>query len=313
MLVLVPVGGKTARLVLLVAVVAPLAGVVFPARAEEPPSQAAASPAPAPTLPAAPAHDEAHACVAAYETAQIMQQNDHLTEAREALRFCARPVCPAIASVDCMRWLGDVERTMPSIVLQARVREREVTQVVVALDGKEILQQLDGRAVEVDPGPHHLSLTLPGQRPIETTFVARAGEKNRLVSVQLEVPETHPPTPAAGASNRRRDGWIVGGVGLVSLLVGGAFGVRAITANNASNDVCPARRCSDSSALADNGDARTAAWVSDIGIGVGLVGVAVGSYLVLTSPARTPTQTAALRLDPYVTATQSGLRLSMGW
>jgi hypothetical protein len=219
--------------------------------------------------------------VAAYETAQIMQQNDHLTEAREALRFCARPVCPAIASVDCMRWLGDVERAMPSIVLEARVGEREVTRVVVALDGKEILEQLDGRAVEIDPGPHHLTLTVPGQRPTEATLVARAGEKNRLVSVQLDVPAETPPqtTPPAGTSNHRREGWIVGGVGLVSLIVGGAFGIRAITANNASNDVCPQRRCTDSAALAANGDARTAAWVSDVAVGVGLLGVAVGGYL----------------------------------
>jgi hypothetical protein len=301
MLLPVPLGGKTASLLLFAAVIAPLAGAPSPARAEGPPP---------------PAPDEAHACVAAYETAQVMQQNDHLTEAREALRFCARPVCPAIASVDCMRWLGDVERAMPSIVLEARVRDREVTQVVVALDGREILQQLDGRAIEVDPGPHHLSFTLPGERPTETTFVARAGEKNHLVSVQLETPpETPPETTPAGPSNRRRDGWIVGGVGLVSLIAGGAFGVRAITANNASNDVCPARRCADSSALAANGDARTAAWISDVAIGVGLLGVAVGGYLVLTSPART--QTAALRLEPFVSrtlsGTESGLRLSGGW
>ena len=59
-------------------------------------------------------------CVEAYERAQYMRRESKLRGAREALLVCAQDSCPAATRGDCVPWLAEVERALPTIVIAAR-------------------------------------------------------------------------------------------------------------------------------------------------------------------------------------------------
>ena len=73
---------------------------------------------------------------------------------------------------------------------------------------------------------------------------------------------------------------MIGGVGIVALGVGGYFGARAFSKWSEREDNC-AGGC-NSAAKSAGDDAKSAATIANIGIGLGVVAVGVGSYLVLS-------------------------------
>ena len=112
-------------------------------------------------------------------------------------------------------------------------------------------------------------------------------------------------------SGRRAAGFVVGGVGVVALGVGAVFGLRAIAKNHDSNAACPARDCANQAALDANADARSAANVANVAVALGIVGIGVGTYLVLTG--QPSHATGSVRLAPYAAREQSGVLLSGAW
>jgi hypothetical protein len=85
----------------------------------------------------------------------------------------------------------------------------------------------------------------------------------------------------SGGGGRRTAGFVIGGVGVVALGVGGFFGLRAFSKWGDRNDHCVGG-C-DSTAKTAGNDAKTAATISNIGIGLGVVAVGVGTYMVLSA------------------------------
>ena len=61
----------------------------------------------------------------------------------------------------------------------------------VSMDGRPLLDRVEGQSVTVDPGEHHLLFQAPGFNQIETTVIAREGQHALRVVVFL--------TPSAGA------------------------------------------------------------------------------------------------------------------
>ncbi len=126
---------------------------------------------------------ETVACIAAFDDGQRLRAERHLLAARERLLFCARTECPSEIRSDCANVLREVELATPSIVLGASERDgHDVTDVHVDLGGHRIADQLDGRAVSVDPGK--LSLRFERQAsgpPVTVDVLVGEGEKNRAV------------------------------------------------------------------------------------------------------------------------------------
>ena len=76
-------------------------------------------------------------CVKAAEDAQSQRSNHQLRAARLKFLLCAQQTCPAVVRNDCAGWLADVDKVMPSIVVQARdTRGVELTDVRVVVDDK---------------------------------------------------------------------------------------------------------------------------------------------------------------------------------
>jgi len=108
-------------------------------------------------------------------------------------------------------------------------------------------------------------------------------------------------------------GWIVGGTGLAAVGVGSYFGLRAIAKRKDSDQQCRTDTTCVGDGVALNNQAKTAAWVSNVSFGVGLVGIAVGTYLIWLTPASTPDRTGKAPRIPTLDfgATSSGGQISM--
>jgi hypothetical protein len=84
--------------------------------------------------------------------------------------------------------------------------------------------------------------------------------------------------------SNRTPGFVVGGLGLVVAGVGGVFGILTLTNQAHAKDLCPSHvGCSDE-ALSARNRAGTYATVSNVLLGVGAVGVGVGTWLLLRTP-----------------------------
>ncbi len=160
---------------------------------------------------------------------------------------------------------------------------------------------VDGRAPV--PGPLTMGPIAPGKHTVE--IVVRGAERSwhevrlapgkRLVfggptraTASSPVDATPPPEPPADAvpagghpsatataAPRSAAGWWVLGAGAVVLAGGAAAGVHVLGLRGDLDDACDGNRCPPS-AEDDLDAARTWGWVATGGVGVGLVGVAVG-------------------------------------
>ena len=58
-------------------------------------------------------------CVDAAEAGQRLRKEGHLVSARDRLVVCASPECPEVVSQDCTGWLGQVQRSLASVIVKA--------------------------------------------------------------------------------------------------------------------------------------------------------------------------------------------------
>jgi hypothetical protein len=176
--------------------------------------------------------------------------------------------------------------------------ESRVSGIKVSVDGAPIGEAAWGVALPVDPGKRVVRAEAPGKQGYErvvevpqATLVREALEIPPLRDVVVEKgPEPQAPvltTDGGGGpedtphDGRATAGWIVGGAGLVALGVGGYFGLSAMSDWNDRNDRCQGGCTAEAKASGD--DARKEANIATVGVGVGLLGLGVGAFLLLTA------------------------------
>lgn len=209
-------------------------------------------------------------CVAAFEDGQKLRAKGALTEALRNFQTCAEGGCPDLTKVDCTKWLSEVEGSLPTLSFAVVDGSgKDVSVVRVTVDGKPVLERLDGKALAVDPGPHQLLFEAPAQPPLKVEIVVREGEKNRRVEVRLgasEPPRSGKVSPAT---------WALGAVGLVGLSVFGVLGGLGLSEKSDAETSC-SPGCSDDVV----GSIRTKFIAADVALTIGLLslgaGVAVG-------------------------------------
>lgn len=177
---------------------------------------------------------------------------------------------------------------------------------VVKRNGVTLAAPSMGVALPVDPGEHVITTQAPGGEVTETKVTI---EKGKQVTVDLVVAPPEPGaetpggggvgagsgsaggpsggTPAESGSGQRIAAFIVGGVGVAGLAVGGIMGGLAL----AKRGELDKQGCFDDGLCArgpgvqDTIDqARLFGWVSTVGFGVGAVGLGVATVLLLTGP-----------------------------
>lgn len=233
-------------------------------------------------------------CVADYTGAQEQRAAGHLLEARETLVRCAKPECPAFIESDCGRWLIEVDRETPTIVIAARGRDgSDTVDVRVLVDGQPFLEAVSGQAVPIDPGQHTLRFEYADAEPIERSLVLRMGQKNRTVNVDFsDVAEpTAEPEPSAYDEPAEMDtvaparpgplrpyAFVAGGVGGVGLAGWAVFSILGKGEQSDLEATC-SPNCTDSEVQ----PVRTKYLIANVSLGVGLAGLAAGTALFFIS------------------------------
>ena len=216
--------------------------------------------------------------------------------------------------------LAALEPQVP--LLTIRVEHPQAEQQV-QLDGAPVRPAAWGTPIAVDPGPHRLEATAAGHAAWTSPLELAVGERKVVAIPELtldaQASPTPPPATAAAATPPPAEakgsstvGWVVLGTGVVALGVGTYFGISALSTQSDVEKECPTPETCSPQGIELNKDARTAAWASNIGIGVGLVGVLVGGYLLLTAPSSAPSAAARARPSPLrVSAGPRGGELSI--
>jgi hypothetical protein len=238
----------------------------------------------APPSPPSPEEATKAACLRSYETSQVHRQRQELRAARQDLLVCASDACPGVARADCVEWLAEVNAATPTVVFEARGADGPVFDVSVKIDGAQLVTQLDGHPVEVDPGVHTFTFEHSGNPPIEQRVIIRAGEKSRSVAADWA-----PKAPAGAVEKIPMERpvpasvFIVGGVGAGLGLA--TFGVGAIWGDIKKNQI-QSTNCAPFCSANDVHTVRTLYAVADVGLGVAVAAVVVSGILYFTRPER---------------------------
>ena len=256
------------------------------------------------------------ACVAANEQATPLRKAGKLRDARARLRLCSAETCPAAVRQDCIAGAAQAETDIPTVTFAVQdPTGNDLVDVKVSLDGQPLVEKLDGKAIEVDPGEHTFHFETPGQPPVDKRLLIVEGEKNRREKIQLGtpvavvapppvVPPPTPPPPPAKPNTQRTVGLIVGGSGLVVTGVGAIFGMIATlqwgSAKSACGNLFPETCTEPNAANADRSASVRAGTAADVLLAVGGAAVVTGVALVILAPTPGPAgaTSASLSLGP---------------
>jgi hypothetical protein len=293
------------------------------ARAAEPPpkgSSAAGTAEPAPPSPSpSPSPPSAYEvpkvdCFKHHENAQIARRERRLLDARSELLACSRASCPAAIRSDCVDWIEQVTRSVPSVVVAARARGRDLADVRVSIDGNLVAERLSGAAFEIDPGEHLFRFESPPWPPVERTILVSEGVKGRAIDIEFAPPLPAPGAPKAPeiprpALSRRLTmfDYVVGGAAAASLATSAAAAGWGLWSRHRLDETCAPFCSSD-----EKNSVRIKLIVADVALGVTVVSVLVFYFRVMRPVEPDPPSTvAASGLSLLMTATANEARLGV--
>ncbi len=225
------------------------------------------------------AQADREACLTAHEEGQLLRLRGQYEAARDQLAACASWTCPKVISQDCTALLADLEAVRPTIVLRVSAPDGSpITDVRVLADDRLVTARADGRPVQIDRGTHALWFEAPGYQPREHVLVVRDGEKNEVVSVQLDplgaspegardARQTEAVPVDAQHTQRKREllAYALGGSAVAVLMTGVGLGV-----SGRRNLDRLEHRCADEPCERDQTDRGRRLYIgADIAFGVG--------------------------------------------
>jgi hypothetical protein len=235
--------------------------------------------------------------------AKALEGLGKLVEARDAYLSAAHyPVRPDEPSVftsardDGKAGADRVEKRIATIVLDVS-GAKDGSPLQVTIDDVVITSELARLPRRVNPGHHIVLVSSPGYRAARVEVAAEEGQEAR-VSVPLlpgEVGDSG--AKPAPPTSSRVPAFVAFGAGGAGLIVGSIFGAMALSDASGlkSQPGCPSSCPPSAQPQIDTLHGHQ--WASDIGLGVGVVGLAIGAALFLTSHAPEGPPTTSLRLD----------------
>ncbi len=253
----------------------------------------AASPTPAPASGSAPAEPPkpsiGEQCSAAYERSQTEKLAGHYVAARAAALECSQIQCSAAIVKECVRFYEALEADTPTLVFSARKYEGgELTDVRVEMDGQLATEQITGRPLAVDPGPHDFVFTHPQRGRIQVRETARVGDHARVIEVKFVDPNAKPedkgvaPVPTKlGPRKIPVLSYVLGGVGVAALGAFTYFRVSGVQDYNELNSNC-SPQCNPN----DVDPIRSKFTASYVSLGVGIAALAGAGLVYVVAPRR---------------------------
>jgi hypothetical protein len=195
----------------------------------------------------------------------------------------------------------------------------------VTVDGEQVPSVLLDNERPTDPGAHHLVATAYGLSTATADVTLSDGQSQR-VSLRLEgtvaaaatpgataAPNVQPPPPPTPAPPTERSStnhtaaFVTFGIGATGLIFGSVFGVLALgdksklDAVNGCPGNCPASSQSDVDAI------HRDSLLSTIGIGVGVVGAAIGTILFVSAHSDETSKSGLIEVRPWVGPGSAGV------
>jgi hypothetical protein len=261
-------------------------------------------------------------CLTASNASIRLRKDHHLRDAREQLLVCATMTCPAEVRDECERRLVAVNAAIPTIVFVAKdAAGNDLSSVTVRMDGKPLLDSLDGTPSSLDPGAHSFAFETAGQAPVIKAFVVQEGEKDRRerivfgAAVATDAPPVSVTANAStGMSTPRVLGLLSGGVGLAAIGVGAAFAVLANAANTSQQTDCasPTNCQNYTQAASDHATFTTDTSVEVAGFVAGGALLIAGVVLFVVGGKADPAKTGLVLL-PSFAPNGAGLTLHGGF
>jgi hypothetical protein len=273
--------------------------------------------------------DQKEACATSYEQAQKLKRDGKLKEAREELVVCGSEKCPALLVPYCVQMLHDVDETMPTVIIVAHgVNGEQVQSVRVLVDGMLVAENLDGRAISLNPGKHHMRYELVGSAPVEEDIIVNEGERSRRLEPSFATRPLAGPVASTGASPiaphesahessgpGKLPGFVMVGIGGAGLIVGGVTGGLAIAAKSSLDKECHTKADCPAFAQKDIDRLNTMGIASTVGFVAGSTVAGIGIILAVALPAHhtdaaatSKTATIAPRVEPWVSPLGGGIR-----
>jgi hypothetical protein len=239
---------------------------------------------------------ETAVCIDNFERSQEHRRDQRLLQARTELLLCAASSCPAAIQKPCNKWLSEVAKELPTIVLRVESNEGATLSTARAnLDGEASTKAL-GVPIELDPGQHTVRIRDASGEETSLSITVQPGEKDKMVVVRLPPkpvePATSAPAPAAvSPALPPRRGLTAGPIALfsTSLVATGVFAVLGSQARSQANELRD--RCAPTCPHDQVDPIRRKALVADVALGVGVVSFGLGLWAALTRPA--PAQTTS--------------------
>lgn len=200
--------------------------------------------------------------------------------------------------------------------------EARAAGLVVKVDGEPKGEPL-WAGVPVDPGTRSVEVSALNKKPL--VIKVKVDDEGVLVAVTIPALEDAPvaaPAAVPGGANleeveqyasnraRRTTGFVIGGIGLATLAVGGAFGIAAIVNDSDAKDCSPCVRGSAQANASDQSTDRAFVFanIANVTVPLGALGSVIGAYLVLSAgPSR------RVAIVPVTTAHSGGLSMSGQW
>ena len=200
--------------------------------------------------------------------------------------------------------IGVIGASLAKVVVEVDPATAKLEGLEVTLDGARVGRAAWGLPTPIDAGAHTVSVGALGKRPWQSALrVEKDGDVVRVVVPQLQ----DAPKGAEGSGDKARESSglgglrtaaiVTGGVGLAAVVVGAIGGGLAIGKRGESNAECPANQCT-AKGVALNEDAKTMAWVSNVGFGVGVAALGAATVMwFVGKPAPLPAGASA-RVTP---------------
>jgi hypothetical protein len=217
-----------------------------------------------------------------------------------------------------------LEPTLSHLMIQVPAGS-DLPDLEIKRDGGVIRRAAWGSAMPVDPGDHLIEASAPGKTTWKQSVTIGPKADNKTLSIPtLELapvtPAAAPTVPVESASapvqvhsgGRSPAGWVAIGFGVVGLGVGSYFGLQAMSDQKKADDQCRNDQCRGDGLL-QNQNAIKAANLSTVGFGVGIVGVGVGTALLLMSGGAATTRGSAVTAGATVSSTGSEVTIAGKW
>jgi hypothetical protein len=225
------------------------------------------------------------------------------TEFTEALGIARKDDRPQRAEI-AQQHVEALEPTLSRLIVQVPPAS-DLSDLEIKRDGTAIRRAAWGTAMPIDPGDHIVEAFALGKIPWKQTVTVGGKAETKAISVPVLENAPVAPTPIANSSGSHMPAsyvevkkpvtpaaWVAYGIGAAGVGAGAYFGIRAMSDQRTADDNCPQEHCSPTGTSA-NSNAIKSANLSTVGFGVGVLGIGLGTFLLLSRSSTTVPTTAA--------------------